>query len=99
MARCPVYLLRVFWVYNKVGDSDGVVNEKQGFSTVDTHEPVLAIPLLSVCFDSNHSPHLHRNQIFPVGCHRVVFRFVRPGLHHVTSSAVIVGCRAMKDIR
>ena len=98
MARCPVYLLRVFWMYNKVGDSVDMVIEKQGFSIVDTHEPVLAISLRSLCLHRNDSPHPHRNEIFSVGCHRGVFRFVRPGLHHITLS-VIARCRAMKDIR
>ena len=94
-----MYLLRVFWVYKKVGDPDDVVIEKQGFSIVDTHGPVLAIPLLSLCRHPNDSPRPRRDKIFPVGCHRGVFRFVRPGLHHVTSSEVIAGRRAMKDIR
>ena len=86
----------MFWLYNKVGDSDDVVIEKQVFSIVGTHGPATATPLLSFCFHSNDSPHPHRNQIFPVGCHRGVFRFVRPGLHHITSSEVIAGCRATK---
>ena len=78
-----MYLLRAFWVYKKVGDSDDVVIEKQGFSIVDTHEPAIAISLLSLCLHTIDCP--HGNQIFSVGRHRGVFRFDRPGLHHITS--------------
>jgi len=45
LVRRPVCLFRVFQVYNKVADEGGVVIEKQDFSIVDTHEPVIAMPL------------------------------------------------------
>jgi hypothetical protein len=74
----------VFRVYNKVADSSDVVTQEQGFSIVDTHEPAIAIPLLSFCLHTMDS-YPHRSQIFLVGRHQEVRRFVSPGLHHVTS--------------
>jgi hypothetical protein len=78
-----VHPLRVFQEYNKVADSGDVVIQKQGFSIVDTHEPAIAIPLRFVFLHMDSSP--HRNQIFPVGRHQELRRFVSPGLHHITS--------------
>jgi len=43
---CP---LRVFRVYRLVADSGDVVIQRRRFSIVDTHEPVIAIPLYSSC--------------------------------------------------
>jgi hypothetical protein len=39
--------VRVFRVYKKVADSGDVVTQEQGFSIVDTHEPVIAMILSS----------------------------------------------------
>jgi hypothetical protein len=76
----------VFRVHNKVADSGDVVIHEQGFSIVDTHEPAIAISLLSL------SPRLlmvntssHRNQKFLVGPHQEVCRFDSPGLNHIKS--------------
>jgi hypothetical protein len=77
---CP---LRVFWVYNKVGDSGDVVIQEQGFSIFGTHEPEIAMLLLPSFYTMD--PYPHRNQIFLVGRHQEVPRFVSPGLHHITS--------------
>ena len=91
MARRPVCPLRVFWAYKIVADSGDVVIQEQGLSIFDTHEPAIAIPLLSFCLLAMHLANdaPHRNQIFPVGCHQgvTVRRFVSPGLvvHHIMS--------------
>ena len=75
--------MRVFGVYNKVGDSDDVVIERQGFSILDRHEPAIAMPLSPFCLYMRmiDSP-LYKNQIFLVGRSQGVSRFVSPGLHH-----------------
>jgi hypothetical protein len=79
--------LRVFQECKKVADSGDEVIQEQGFSIFDTHEPAVAILLLSFCLHATGSP--HRNQIFLVGCHQEVRRFVsrQPGLvvHHIKS--------------
>jgi hypothetical protein len=69
-------------VYNKVADSDDVVIEKLGFSIVDTHEPAIAMPLC-VFFHIVYME--YKNEIFLVGRHQGVRRFVLPGLHHIKS--------------
>jgi hypothetical protein len=84
LARCPVCPLSVFWVYNKVAISGDVVIEKPRFSIVDTHEPVIAMPLSPFCLHIMDS-YPHKNQIFLVGRHQEVRRFVSPGLHHIKS--------------
>jgi hypothetical protein len=71
-------------VYNKVADSDDVVIEKQGFSIFDTHEPAIAKPRSPFCLHVTQIDS-HRNQIFLVGRHQEVCRFVSPGLHHIMS--------------
>jgi hypothetical protein len=48
------------------------------------HEPAIAKPLPLV-FVHTMSSYPHKNQIFPVGRHQEVRRFVSPGLHHITS--------------
>jgi hypothetical protein len=85
-------------VYNKVADSVDAVIERLGFSIVDTHEPAIAIPL-SLFFhmvDMNY-----KNEIFLVGRHQGVRRFVSPGLHmhHIKPVSSHCGCRVMKDLR
>ena len=74
--------LRVFRVHNKVADSGDVVIQKQGFSIVGTHEPTIAMPLLSFvrCMIYLWS---YRYQIFPIGSRQGVRRFVSLGLHHI----------------
>jgi len=88
LARRPACPLLVFEVYNKVADSGDVAIQKQGFSIVGTREPAFAMPLSPVC-PSVHImvqvPESYRNQIFLVGRHQEVRRFVSPGLHHVKS--------------
>jgi hypothetical protein len=84
MARRPVCLLRVFWVHKRVADSGDVVIPERGFSIVDTHEPAIAISLLSFCLHAIHL-HPHRNRICLVGCHQEVRRFDSPGLNHIGS--------------
>jgi hypothetical protein len=83
---CP---LRVFRVYNKVADSGDVVIQKQDLSIFDTHEPATAVPPSPFGFKcirwTHHSSYPHRNQIFLVGRHQEVRRFVSPGLHHIKS--------------
>ena len=69
-------------MYKKVADSSDVVIQRQGFSIFDTHEPVNAMsPPLFLCHKANVCSSC-RNQIFPVGHHQGVRRFVSPGLHH-----------------
>jgi hypothetical protein len=69
-------------VCSKAADSDDVVIEKLGFSIVDTHEPAIAIPLSLFL----HMVDLeYKNEIFLVGRHQGVRRFVSPGLHHIKS--------------
>jgi hypothetical protein len=75
-------------VYNKVADSSDVVIEKLGFSIVDTHEPAIAIPL-SLFFHLVYME--YKNEIFPVGRHQGVRRFVSPGLHHIKSVSSYCG--------
>jgi hypothetical protein len=41
----PVCPLWVFWVYKEVADSDDVVIQKQGLSTVGIRVPGIAMPL------------------------------------------------------
>src|SRR6266436_4798802 len=89
LARRPVCPLRVFWVYKLVADSGNVEIQRQRVSIVDTHEPVTAMPLSPSCLHMI-DPHPCKNQIFLVGRHQGVRRFVSPGLHHI-KSAVIVG--------
>ena len=86
MARCPSCPSRVCQAYKKVADSGDVVIYKRLFSIVDTHESAIAIVLspLSVTgfhFDSSS----YKNQIFLVGGHQGVRRFVSPGLHRIMS--------------
>ena len=71
----------------KVVDSDDVVIQERGFSIFGTHEPAIAMPLFSFCKIrlETTSPHPHENQIFLVGLHQEVRRFVLSGLHHITS--------------
>jgi len=91
---CP---LPVFWVYKLVADSDDVVIQTRGFSIVDTHEPAIAMPLSPFCIQViDLCP--YRNQIYLVGHHQGVRRFVSPGLHHIKSASS--RCRTLhKDIR
>jgi hypothetical protein len=88
----------VYRVYNKVADSGDVVIQEQDISIVDTHEPAIATPLFPFRI---HTIDLypHRSQIFLVGRHREVRRFVSAALHHITSISSHSGCRAMKDLR
>jgi hypothetical protein len=71
-------------MYKKVAGSGDVEIQKQGFSIFDTHEPAIAMPLypFSIHLMDRYS---HRNQIFLVGLHQEVRRFVSSGLHHITS--------------
>jgi hypothetical protein len=96
-----VRLLWVFWVYNKEADPSDVVIEKQGFSTFDTHEPAIAMSLSTLCLNSMPvDPVSHRNEIFLLGRHQEVCRFVSSGLVHTSHQSVVIpGCHAMKDIR
>ena len=101
LARRPVCLLRVFWVYNKFADSDDVVIGKQDFSIVDTHEPTIAMTLSPVCFYVVN-PYSYKIQIFLSGRHQGV----RPSVSRITwltsrQLVVIARCRAMKmkDVR
>jgi hypothetical protein len=71
-------------VYSKVSDSGDVVIQKQGFSIVDTHEPAIAMPLSPIWFHMMNT-YRYKNQIFLVGRHQEVRRFVSPGLHHIKS--------------
>jgi hypothetical protein len=68
-------------VYNKVGDSGDMVIQERGFSIVDIHEPSIAMPLSPFLLHPIDSC-LHRNEIFLVGRHQEVRRFVSPGLLH-----------------
>ena len=77
-----MYLLLVFWVYNKVAVADDVVIEKQGISIFDTHEPAIAMPLPSFYRILHTSS--YKNQILLVGRHQEVRRFSLLGLHHIT---------------
>jgi hypothetical protein len=78
--------LRVFLVYSKVAHSGDVAIQEQGLSIFDTYEPAIAMPLPLV-FVHTMDSYPHRNQIFTVGRHREVRRFVSPGLHHITSES------------
>jgi hypothetical protein len=79
----------------KVADSGDVVIQEQGFSIVDTHEPEIAMPLSSlspVCLYLMDS-YSYRNQIFHVGRHQGVRRFVsiritRPTSHHASQQSL-----------
>jgi hypothetical protein len=55
------------------------------------------MPLSPVCFYMMNT-YSHRNQIYQVGRHQEVRRFVSPGLQYITSnqSAAIARCPAMK---
>src|SRR6266436_8428104 len=98
LARHPVCPLRVFGVYKLVADSGDVLIQRRRFSIVDTHEPPVAMLLSSSCFRKRKS-YPYKNQIFLVGRHQGVRRFVSPGLHHIKS--VSSHCRTLhkKDIR
>jgi hypothetical protein len=74
----------VFRVCKKVADSGDAVIQKQGLSTIGIRVPAFAMPLSPVCLYMMDSSS-HRNQIFPVGRHQEVRRFVSPGLRHITS--------------
>ena len=78
-----MYPLRVFLVYSKDADPSDLTIEKQRFSTFDTHERAIAIPLPPFY---PHTVHLdpHRNQRFLVGPHQEVRRFVPSDLHHIS---------------
>ena len=82
LARRSVCPLWVFCVYKKVADSDDVVIQKLGLSTVGIRVPAIAM-LLSPWFWLHMWPYSYRNQIFQVGHHQGVRRFVSPGLHHI----------------
>src|SRR6266481_4634606 len=86
---CP---LREFLVYKPVADSSDVVIRRRGFSIVGTHEPAIAMPPPSSCL---HTVLFYpqRNQIYLVGRHQGVRRFVSPGLHHIKS--VSSHCRTL----
>ena len=92
---CP---LREFLVYKPVADSSDVVIRRRGFSIVGTHEPAIAMPppssyLHTVLF------YPQRNQIYLVGRHQGVRRFVSPGLHHNQVSQQSLQDPDRKDIR
>ena len=74
-----MFLLRVFWVYNKVADSGDVMIEKQGFSIVDTHEPMIAMLLSQFCLYMVVYP--YKNQILLGERRQGVCRFVPYCLH------------------
>jgi hypothetical protein len=70
----------------KVADSGDEVIQKQGSSIFDTHEPAIAMhlsPYGLYMMDAKS----YKNQIFLVGRHQGVYRFVSPGLHHITSAS------------
>jgi hypothetical protein len=73
-------------VYNKVADSVDVVIQERGFSIVDTHEPVIAMPLSPFCLYMMDPGYPHGNKIFLAGCHQEVCRFVSPGLRQSVGS-------------
>jgi hypothetical protein len=81
----------VFWQCKQVAASGDVAIQKQGFSIVDTREPVAATPLSLFSFlrvqvvEKDSDP--RRNQILIVGCHRVVRRLVSPGLQPYNASS------------
>jgi hypothetical protein len=80
----------------KVANSGDVVIGKQDFSIVDTHEPEFAISL-PPCHTTDWYCDAHRNQIFQVGRHQGVRRFVSPS-HHVSQQSLIAGCHGVKDL-
>jgi len=72
------------------------VIQKQRFSIVDTHVPVIATPL------SDHmSPYLgpHRNQILLGGHHQEVRRLISPGLNPINLVRGIARRCPTKDVR
>ena len=83
-------------MYNKVADSGDVLIQKQRSSIVDTHEPVIAIPL-PPSYPQMASP--HKSQISPIGHRQGEHRSVSFGLHHVNSVSTAVGYCIMKDTR
>jgi hypothetical protein len=82
-------------VYKQVPDSAGLVIQIQDFSIVYTHAPGTATPLslfLEVELNLDPYPEPRRNQISPVGHHRVARRLAlagpSPGLQGIESVAV-----------
>ena len=85
MARHPACLLRVFQVYKQVADEGAVEIQKQDFSIVGKHEPVIAMRQYPFFFQNQSNHCSYRNKMFPVGRHQGERRFVSPDLHHIKS--------------
>ncbi len=95
LARYPGSSLQIFWSYNKVADSGGVVIQKQGSSTVDTRVPSIATTLFLFSQIGIRPPprgnlevQTYRNQIFPGGRHQGALRLLLPGLLLCIKSAI-----------
>ena len=92
---CP---LCVCWAYKLVAHSGDVLTQRQHFSIVDTHEPEIAMPLSQFCLHMMDS-YPYKNQIFPVGLHQGVRRFVSPCLRHIKSIGTHCGTLHKKYTR